>query len=96
MILTHHTREHRRMQNVDPALKRILGALHGMSKAEVEDYFDKCKDGVDASGNNILVFPDSSIIQVIQGVEYDDDGTPETVIKLKVMENESEQRGSPK
>ena len=27
MILTHHTREHRRMQNVDPALKRILAGL---------------------------------------------------------------------
>ena len=45
MILTHHTREHRRMQNVDPALKRILGALHGMSKAEVQDYFDRLKEG---------------------------------------------------
>ena len=45
MILTHHALEHRRMQNVDPALKRILGALHGMSKAEVQDYLDRLKEG---------------------------------------------------
>ena len=88
--------ETRRIMALEDPLKRLIGVMRGMDKAEVEDYFDKCKDGVDASGNNILVFPDSSIIQVIQGVEYDDDGTPETVIKLKVMENESEQRGSPK
>ena len=71
-------------------------AMYIRLKKMLDAHFDKCKDGVDASGNNNLVFHDSSIIQVIQGVEYDDDGTPETVIKLKVMENESEQRGSPK
>ena len=47
MIFTHRSLEHRRMQNVDPALKRIRGALQGMSKAEVQDYFDKLKERVE-------------------------------------------------
>ena len=37
--------ETRRIMALEDPLKRLIGVMRGMDKAEVEDYFDKLKGG---------------------------------------------------